>query len=86
MAVSGERLESYVTCHSSYATHADITVGDTNSHAHMFADGRFRSHMYNVTEKDHMAEVKCSVSNDHFTSVLETTKKIFVAGTLICVF
>ena len=82
VAVRDEPLESNVTCHSSYATRANITVGGKNASAHMFTAGGFRS-LYIVKEEDHETDVTCSVGNDDVETVLTTTKTLYVAGTLI---
>ena len=78
VAVSGEPLESYVTCEAPDATRANITVRGENA-----SKGKFRLE-YNVTEKDHMANVTCNVGNNDDKTVPGTTKILYVAGTSFC--
>ena len=76
----GKRIDSYITCHSSDATSANITVGGKSANALMFTTGRFRPTLYTATEEDHMVAVTCSVGNNDVETVLTTTKTLYVAG------
>jgi len=80
VAVKGERIDSYITCHSPHATRANITVGGKDANALMFTTEGFRPTLYTATEEDHMAVVTCSVGNDDVETVLTTTKTLYVAG------
>jgi len=80
VAVRGERIDSYITCHSSDATSANITVGGKNANTLMITTGSFRPSLYTATEEDHMAAVTCSVGNDDVSTALTTTKTLYVAG------
>jgi len=80
MAVRGERLDVNVTCEASDATRANITVGGKEVQVQKSSTGVFMS-SYIVTDDDHMVDVTCSVGNDDVDTVLETTRKLFVAGT-----
>jgi len=79
VAVRDEQLESYITCHSHFATRVNITVGGKDAHAHMFTTGGFRP-FYTVKKEDNMADVTCSVGNDDVETVFMTTKSLYVAG------
>jgi len=80
VAVKGERIVSYITCHSSYATHVNITVGGKDANALMFTTGGFRPTLYTAIEEDHMAAVTCGVGNDDVETALTTTKTLYEAG------
>ena len=80
VAIRGERIDSYFTCHSSDATSANITVGGNNARTLMLTTGIFRPTLYTAKEEDHMAAATCSVGNDDVSTVLTTTKSLYVAG------
>ena len=83
VAVRGEQLDAHVTCKAYDATRANITVGGKKVQVHINSTtGEFLP-AYPVTEKDHMGVVMCSVGNDDVETVQATTKKLYVAGTVV---